>query len=155
MAERTARNFVNVADKFGNKSTTVGDLPPSILYALAAPSTPDEVREEVVERVERGEKVTSRRVLLPVKGRKTKSPGPPGDGAAGARPERVVDIQGARRHRPGPVSPSTTSEPGGAGCGDFCGDSLFHSVRQGAIPFSFAGQRHLVWLVETSIKYGV
>lgn len=57
MAEQSARNFMNVADRF--KSTTVGDLPPTVLYALAAPSTPDEVRDEVARRTKAGEKVTT------------------------------------------------------------------------------------------------
>lgn len=57
MSERTARNFMGVAEKF--KSATVTDFSPSVLYALAAPSTPDEVREEVTRRAGAGEKVTA------------------------------------------------------------------------------------------------
>jgi hypothetical protein len=41
MHENTARNFMRVAEMFG-KSTTVVDLPPTVLYALAAPSTPED-----------------------------------------------------------------------------------------------------------------
>jgi hypothetical protein len=43
MAERTARNFMNVAERYASKSATVADLAPTALYELAAPSTPEEV----------------------------------------------------------------------------------------------------------------
>jgi hypothetical protein len=48
---------MNVAEEFGSKSTLSVDLTPSILYALSAPSTPESVRTEVIERVEAGESV--------------------------------------------------------------------------------------------------
>jgi hypothetical protein len=35
----------------------VSDLPPTTLYALAAPSTPEPVRKAVVERLEAGERI--------------------------------------------------------------------------------------------------
>lgn len=50
MTDRTSLNFIRVAERFGGKSETVSDLPASVLYALAAPSTDDAVVEEVVER---------------------------------------------------------------------------------------------------------
>ena len=58
MAERTARNFISVAERFGAKSATVADLSPTVLYALAAPSTPDAVVEEVMDRAAAGEPIT-------------------------------------------------------------------------------------------------
>lgn len=58
MGHATASNFMNVAEKFGDKFPTVGNMAPSILYALAAPRMPDAVVEEVIERVEAGEPVT-------------------------------------------------------------------------------------------------
>ncbi|MFD2676002.1 DUF3102 domain-containing protein [Camelimonas lactis] len=58
MSEWTARNFMNVYGTF-NKSGTVPDLPPTALYALAAPSTPEPVRAQVLERAASGEKVTA------------------------------------------------------------------------------------------------
>lgn len=59
MSEWTARNFMNVSDKFG-KTGIIPDLTPTALYALAAPATSEEVRTEVIERVAAGEKVTAR-----------------------------------------------------------------------------------------------
>ena len=56
--ERTAQNFVRVAELA--KSANVADLnvDVSALYLLAAPSTPAEVVEEVAARSQEGEKVT-------------------------------------------------------------------------------------------------
>jgi hypothetical protein len=51
MKEQSARNFMNVAKRFETKSPKFGDLPVSVLYELAAPSTP----ETVVSQVQSGE----------------------------------------------------------------------------------------------------
>lgn len=57
MTDRSARNFMTVAERF--KSETVSDLiAPRALYLLAAPSVPDEARQEAIERAEAGEKIT-------------------------------------------------------------------------------------------------
>lgn len=45
MSDDTARNFMRVAEVYGDNFRTVRDLPPTALYELAA--TPPEVREEV------------------------------------------------------------------------------------------------------------
>jgi hypothetical protein len=59
-AERTAQNFMSVAD-LAAKSATVADLsiPMKGLYLLAAPSTPAEVTEAVIERAEAGDTPTA------------------------------------------------------------------------------------------------
>lgn len=62
MSDRTALNFINVAKVYGGKSETVSDLDPSALYALAAPKTPLEVREEIEKMIEAGEVVTKAEV---------------------------------------------------------------------------------------------
>jgi len=54
MAERTARNFVQVARRFDGKSAIIADLGPTALYMLAAPSTPDEAIAEVESLVTNG-----------------------------------------------------------------------------------------------------
>ncbi len=58
MSENTARNFMRACERFGDKTATVADLGPSVLYALAAPSTDDAVVEEVIDRASKGESVT-------------------------------------------------------------------------------------------------
>jgi Protein of unknown function (DUF3102) len=58
--ERTAQRFVAVHECFG-KSDTVADLEQidvSALYLLAAPSTPEPVREEALEKAAAGERIT-------------------------------------------------------------------------------------------------
>jgi hypothetical protein len=56
-SERSAENFMSVADKF--KSARIADLPiqPSAAYFLAAPSVPDEARQKAVEKAEAGEEI--------------------------------------------------------------------------------------------------
>lgn len=48
MTDRHARNFMNVASRFGDKTETISDLPATVLYLLAAPSTPEEIVEQVI-----------------------------------------------------------------------------------------------------------
>jgi DNA N-6-adenine-methyltransferase (Dam)/Protein of unknown function (DUF3102) len=47
MSLQAARNFIHVARRFGNKSTNFVDFPVSVLYELAAPSTPDTIIKQV------------------------------------------------------------------------------------------------------------
>jgi DNA repair exonuclease SbcCD ATPase subunit len=58
MAERTARNFISVHSVYGGKSAIVADLNLNALYELAAPSTPEPVRELIEQKLDDGEKVT-------------------------------------------------------------------------------------------------
>jgi hypothetical protein len=57
-SERTAQNFMSVAEKF--KSAKFADLPiqPSAAYLLAAPAVPDEARQKAIEKAEAGEEIT-------------------------------------------------------------------------------------------------
>ncbi len=57
-SERSAQNFMGVAEQF--KSAKIADLPiqPSAAYLLAAPSVPNEAREKAVEKAEAGEEIT-------------------------------------------------------------------------------------------------
>ena len=54
---RTAQNYMRAAQSFADKSELVSHLPPATVYALAAPSTPGEVRGEIVERLRAGERL--------------------------------------------------------------------------------------------------
>ncbi len=57
-SERTAQNFMSVAERF--KSAKIADLSiqPSAAYFLAAPSVPDEARQVAIEKAEAGEQIT-------------------------------------------------------------------------------------------------
>ena len=56
--ERTAQNFMSVAERF--KFAKIADLPiqPSAAYMLAAPAVPDEARQVAIEKAEAGEEIT-------------------------------------------------------------------------------------------------
>ncbi len=52
--ERTAQNFMAVAERFGSNAKAVSHLPLTTVYALASPSTPDLVRDDVVKGIQTG-----------------------------------------------------------------------------------------------------
>jgi hypothetical protein len=54
MSHETAYRLLRVNEKLGESFNHVETLPRSVLYLLAAPSTPEEVRQDAVERVEAG-----------------------------------------------------------------------------------------------------
>jgi hypothetical protein len=54
---RTAQNYMRAAQSFADNSEIVSHLPPATVYALAAPSTPGEVRTEIVARLSAGERL--------------------------------------------------------------------------------------------------
>lgn len=58
MTDQTARRFMNVGEVYGGKSNIMLDLKPIVLYELAAPSTPDDVRELIEQKVSTGESVS-------------------------------------------------------------------------------------------------
>jgi hypothetical protein len=60
-AERTARNFMIVAERFGTKMAIIADLriDPTAAYLLAAPSAPEAASEVAIQRAERGERITA------------------------------------------------------------------------------------------------
>lgn len=47
MSERTAANFMDTAEMVGNEFAKFANLPPSALYLIASPSTPEDVRAQV------------------------------------------------------------------------------------------------------------
>lgn len=60
MAERTAQRFMNISERLGDKvPTNWSDLSFHTLATLAAPSTPDDVVEEVTARAADGETFTA------------------------------------------------------------------------------------------------
>jgi hypothetical protein len=58
LSERMAQHFVNVRERLGPKSEKFSVLPPSTLYMLAAPSTPDEAIVIVEERIDAGDRMS-------------------------------------------------------------------------------------------------
>ena len=54
MTAWTANQFMNVSERFGGKNEIITYLKPTILYALATPSTPDTVIDKAVAKAESG-----------------------------------------------------------------------------------------------------
>jgi hypothetical protein len=62
-SERTAYRLLDVHEKFGQESSPIWQtLPRSILYLLAAPSTPEEARDAVIDAAADGERLTNAQV---------------------------------------------------------------------------------------------
>ncbi|MBV7326719.1 DUF3102 domain-containing protein [Chloroflexi bacterium TSY] len=55
LSERLARNFMTVDKRLGPKSAKFADLPPSSLYLLASPSTPDKALDLVEHQLDEGD----------------------------------------------------------------------------------------------------
>jgi hypothetical protein len=62
MTERTAQNYMNAAAMFGEKSETISHLPPTMVYAVAAPSTPEPVRKAVFAKIDAGQPIEAAEV---------------------------------------------------------------------------------------------
>ncbi|MCC0067115.1 MAG: DUF3102 domain-containing protein [Rhodovulum sp.] len=62
MTDQSARRFMQVAERYG-KSNIMLDLTPTALFELAAPSTPEPVRELVEAKAEAGERVAIARAI--------------------------------------------------------------------------------------------
>ena len=58
MDQKTAFNFISVAERFGDKSGIIPNLSPTVLYLLASPSTSDEIIEQVIDLANSGNKIT-------------------------------------------------------------------------------------------------
>jgi hypothetical protein len=78
MTARTARNMMNVAKVFGDKTETVSVLSDSAMYLLAAPSTPEEARVEVIAQAQ----------------------------AAGKTPTKAEVVETIKKHQPNVDSPA-------------------------------------------------
>lgn len=59
---RTAQNYMRAAELFAEKSEMVSHLPPTTLYALAAPSVSPAVRAEVIGQLDQGNRPTQEQV---------------------------------------------------------------------------------------------
>jgi hypothetical protein len=62
-ADQTARNFMRVWDLFKSKKFLNLNIDVSVLYLIAAPSTPEPVRREVIERAKRGEQMSRTKAI--------------------------------------------------------------------------------------------
>ncbi len=70
--DRTAQRWMNAAERYGGKTDIMSVLNDTVLM-LAAPSTPEEVRQEIEARAAAGEKIT-----MPRSSASSARPGQPG-----------------------------------------------------------------------------
>lgn len=70
---RTAQNYMRAYEAFGDKCEIVSHLPPTAVYALAAPSVPERTRARVVKRLSAGEPVNAAEVQALVRDAKKKA----------------------------------------------------------------------------------
>src|SRR5262245_55013987 len=56
--ERTARRFMSVGECFKTDNLSDLDIAPSALYLLASPSTPEDIRQSILEEARAGGKIT-------------------------------------------------------------------------------------------------
>lgn len=76
-SRRTAYNFINVYETFGERANLAQvDIATSALYLLAAPSTPEDLREEYLLKAYDGEKITHKELSSDIKQNKQKSNSP-------------------------------------------------------------------------------
>jgi hypothetical protein len=61
LSERTAQNYMNAA-ALASKSETVSVLRPKTLYLLSSPSTPDSIRQKVIEQFDAGQPIPDRAI---------------------------------------------------------------------------------------------
>jgi Protein of unknown function (DUF3102) len=90
-SDQTARNFIHVYELSKSKTVLNLSLPFSALYLLAAPSTPPEVQDEIIKRVEAGEKLKAGDVKAAIEAAKPPKSGTssPGFDAACERAKRL------------------------------------------------------------------
>lgn len=74
-SRRTAYNFINVYETFGNRANLAQiDIATSALYLLAAPSTPQNLREQYIEEAKAGKRITHKELVQTIKHQQEKVP---------------------------------------------------------------------------------
>jgi len=83
ISKRLGLSWLNVYEKFGSANFAPIDIQPSVLYLLAAPSTPESAREEAIEKAEAGESLSHKQAQELIEAHK----------ALAEREERINDLQ--------------------------------------------------------------
>ncbi|MEO0808618.1 MAG: DUF3102 domain-containing protein [Cyanobacteria bacterium J06643_4] len=81
-SQRTAYNFMNVYETFGDRFANLArvNIATSLLYQLASPSVPEELRDQVLRAAQQGETLTAKELRATIKKRKQlKSAAQPAD----------------------------------------------------------------------------
>jgi hypothetical protein len=112
-SHRTADRYMSVVEHLGGHFDTVSNLNARTIYALAAKSTPDEVRDEIVERLTAGDELSDRDIMQEISDAK-----PPRTRGAAAKghPDANAEIEKLRRELA--KAQERLSEKFGDGSGD-------------------------------------
>ncbi len=92
--ERTAQNYMNSATAFGSTPQVIDFLPPSTVYKLAAKSTPDALRQSVINEIQRGEKPDPKRIERKIAATKSEARknGAPDENASAGNSQEASEI---------------------------------------------------------------
>jgi hypothetical protein len=101
-SDQTARRFIHVAERFGDKQQIVA-FAPSALYALSAPSVPESARQEAEVRASRGEEITHTMAKEIINAHR-----PPAGGYQ-CEPDEIFSGPGGEVEEPAPPPPAPAS----------------------------------------------
>jgi len=71
-SQRTAYNFINVYETFGDRFANLAkvNIATSLLYQLASPSVPDELRDQIIRAAEQGDTMTAKELRATIQRRR-------------------------------------------------------------------------------------
>ncbi|MEM8506107.1 MAG: DUF3102 domain-containing protein, partial [Cyanobacteria bacterium P01_D01_bin.1] len=74
-SQRTAYNFINVYETFGDRFANLAkvNIATSLLYQLASPSVPEELREQILRAAEQGETMTAKELKATIQERRLRA----------------------------------------------------------------------------------
>ncbi len=74
-SQRTAYNFINVYETFGDRFANLAkvNIATSLLYQLASPSVPEELREQILRAAEQGDTMTAKELRATIQKKRLKS----------------------------------------------------------------------------------
>jgi hypothetical protein len=104
LSERMAQHFVNVRRRLGPKSEKFSVLPPSTLYLLAAPSTPDTAIIEIEQQLDAGRRISVTVVQETIRTAKRALP------MLEAGPPTTIEGIATRRERPPQPTPGELAQ---------------------------------------------
>lgn len=95
-SRRTAFQMMAVFRRFGSAKSALTTIAPSALYLLASDSTPDEIRDQFIERAKAGEKITHKAVKAKVEHVKSNSSDKPQSTSQPSPDDAEADEVGTR-----------------------------------------------------------
>ena len=167
-SRRTAYNFINVYEAFPERANFAQiNIATSALYLLAAPSTSQELRDEVLQRAKEGEPVTYKEIRQVIKEEKSQSPAPekpqsPKPEIVALKPKALVEaknsvVEVATVEIPAPAVAPINIQPGWymlekqhlLFCGDTASPKFVERIPQAALAIAITGDDwDHDWLIE-------